>query len=229
MASLPIPGMNTGATIATAPDVSGGGFSMASGTLPIISGLAGLFAGNSSKNTNTQTQGTVNQTGTSNQSGSTTPNLSPLQQQLANLFTSQSMNQANKDPNLTDYEAGGLQTINANSNLQNQVLQNSLASRGLSFSPAAATAQTQQTINQGNQQSQFIQQIPLLARQLQQQNNAQLQSNFSALPTGVSTNSTGNTSQNQTTNATSQQQVTTPGGGIAGLLGGIASGIAAFL
>lgn len=225
MASLPIPGMNTGATIATAPDVSGGGFSMASGTLPIISGLAGLFAGNSSKNTNTQTQGTVNQTGTS--SGTTTPNLSPLQQQLANLFTSQSMNQANKDPNLTGYEAGGLQTINANSNLQNQVLQNSLASRGLSFSPAAATAQTQQTINQGNQQSQFIQQIPLLARQLQQQNNAQLQSNFSALPTGVST--TGNTTQDQTTDATQKQQVTTPGGGIAGLLGGIASGIAAFL
>lgn len=195
------------------------------GVLPIVSGLAGLFAGNATKNTSGTTSGTVSQSGSS--SNTTTPNLSPLQQQLANQFVNQSTNLANQDPNLTGYTASGLQTINQSGNAASAALRNSLASRGLSFSGAGANAETENTLNSINQGQQFLNQIPLLQRQLQQQNIQGEEAAFGALPTGVT--SSGSNSGTQTTNASQNQTVSTPGGGLAGLFGGIGAGLAALL
>lgn len=196
---------------------------MAGFALPIISGLAGLFGGASTKQTNTQSSG--NQTSSGTSGGSTTPNLSPLQQQLATLFTNNSQNMANNDPNLTGYTASGLQTINQSGNAATTALNNSLASRGLSFSPAAANAATQNTNNQINQGQQFLNQIPLLQRQLAQQNTAGLESAFGALPTGVTTTGSFNGNTSSQTNQSQTQQ--TPGGLLAGLFGGAGAGLAA--
>lgn len=200
-------------------------YSATEGAVPIVSGLAGLFAGNATKNTSGTTSGTVSQSGTT--SNTITPNLSPLQQQLANLFTSQTANMANNDTNLEGYKSAGLQTINQSGNAASTALKNSLASRGLSFSPAAANAETQNTLNTINQGQQFLNQIPLLQRQLQQQNIQGEESAFGALPTGVT--SSGSNSGTQTTNASQNTNVSTPGGGIAGLFGGIGAGLAALL
>jgi hypothetical protein len=197
---------------------------MASFVLPIISGLAGLFGGNSTKTTNTNSS--FNNASNTNTSGSTTPNLSPLQQSLSNMFGGQSETMANNTGNLLNgYTASGLQNINQAGQAQTSVLNNVLASRGLANSPDAATANTMNTENQLNQSQQLLSSIPLLQRQLQQQNIAQLQGAFSALPTGVST--TGTSASTNSGTGQQQQTTTTPGGGLAGLFAGLGGGLAA--
>ena len=197
---------------------------MASFILPIVSGLAGLFGGGSTKQTNTNSS--FSNASNSNQSGSTTPNLSPLQQMLSQMFGGQAETMASNTGNLLNqFTAGGLQNINTAGNAQTNVLNNVLASRGLANSPDAATANTMNTENQLNQSQQLLSSIPLLQRQLQQQNIAQLQGAFSALPTGVT--STGQSSSTNTGTGQQQQTTSTPGGGLAGLFAGLGGGLAA--
>jgi hypothetical protein len=197
---------------------------MSSFVLPIISGLAGLFGGGASKQTNSQFSN--NTASNTNTSGSTTPNLSPLQQSLSNMFGGQAETMANNTGNLLNgYTAGGLQNINQAGQAQTGVLNNVLASRGLANSPDAATASTMNTENQLNQSQQLLSSIPLLQRQLQQQNISQLQGAFSALPTGVS--STGSSASTGSSSGTGTQTTTTPGGGLAGLFAGLGGGLAA--
>jgi hypothetical protein len=200
----------------------------ASFILPIVSGLSGLLGGGSTKQTNTNSSFNNQQSASGTSSGSTTPNLSPLQQQLSNLFGGQAANMASNTENLLNgYTAGGLQNINQAGQAQTGVLNNVLASRGLANSPDAATANTMNTENQLNQSQQLLSSIPLLQRQLQEQNIAQLQGAFSALPTGVST--TGSTSSTGQSSGTGTQQTTqsTPGGLLAGLFSGLGGGLAA--
>lgn len=195
--------------------------------LPIISGLAGLFGGAASQKT--QTSGTQSQTSnsTNTQSGSTTPNFSPLQQQLINQFTSGESNLANSAQNLNGYEASGLQQIGSQAKAQNEQTSNQLASQGLSFSPAAATENTLNQENQLNQSQQFMNQIPLLQRQLQQQALTQLQGGFSAIPTGVNTSGTSNTTGSSNSSIQGTNIQSTPGGALAGGLAGVGGALAA--
>jgi hypothetical protein len=203
---------------------------MASFVLPIISGLAGLFGGSSTKQTTQQAQSQTNTSNSGTTSGSTTPNLSPLQQQLSQMFGSEAQSIFN--PNATaatlqGYETGGLQQIGQAGQAQNQVLNNILASRGLGSSPVAATANTMNEQNQINQSQQLLSSLPLLARQMAQQNIQGLTSAFSALPTGVSTTGTStNTGQTNFTGS-GTQTTSTPGGWLSGLLGGLGAGLAA--
>ncbi len=198
---------------------------MAGFVLPIISGLAGLFGGGQQG----QTQTNSNQSGTQNQQfssgGSTNPNLSPYQQQLAQLFTQGSINQYGQGTNLAPYTSQGLQQIQSGGAAQRKMTDNVLASRGLSYSPAAATADTQSSINTGNQMNQFLQGVPLLQHQLQQGNLQQLMQAFGVQPTGVTSTQSG-TSQGQSQqqgNSTSTQF----GNPLGGLLGGFGAGAAA--
>lgn len=200
----------------------------ASFILPIVSGLSGLFGGGSSKTTNTNTNYNNQQSAQGTSNASTTPNLSPLQTMLSQMFGGQAQTMADNTGNLLNgYTAGGLQNINQAGQAQTNTLNNVLASRGLANSPDAATANTMNTENQLNQSQQLLSSIPLLQRQMQQQNIAQLQGAFSALPTGVS--STGNTSQTGQSSGTQQQQSTTstPGGLLSGLFAGLGGGLAA--
>lgn len=196
---------------------------MASFILPIISGLTGLFGGASQKKTTTDYNNTQSQTGTN--SSSTTPNLSPLQTALSNLFGNQAQNLANNDTNLQGYQTQGLKDINSGSNMASKSIANNLASRGLSFSPAAATSLTQNENNRINQSQSFLSQIPLLQRQIAQQNIQGLEGAFSALPTGVS--SIGTSSATGTGSGNSTQVGSTPGGALPGALSGLGAGLAA--
>ncbi len=190
-----------------------------------VSGLAGLFGGGTQQKQATQTtsSGTQNTTGTN--ASNTTPNLSPIQQQLINQFSSGAENLANQGTNLNPYTASGLQQIGATGNTNQQNISNTLAAKGLQYSPAAGNAYTQNAINTGNQQSNFLNQIPLLQRQIQQQNIAGLQSAFQVQPTATS--STGAQNQTQSSTGTTQGNGAISGNPLAGLFGGVGSGLAA--
>lgn len=216
-----------------------------------LSGLAGLFGGGkqqkqATNQTTTQSgsqSGTFNNTGTNNfsnfgnQFGSSTPVLSPFQQALARQFTSRAQTLDNQAADMSGYTAGGLEGIDKGAQNANNILNATLASRGLAYSPAASTANTQATLNTIGQKNQFLQQIPLLQRQLQQQSLDQLMKAFQVQPVGTQTTqqttSGGqqNTSQSGTQNLTSNQTSNTQGNGVisgnpmGGLFGGFGSGL----
>ena len=196
-----------------------------------VSALAGLFGGKKQQQiTGTQTTSGAQ---TSNQqfngTNTSTPNLSPIQQKLVDLFTAGSINQFQHPQDLTDYKNAGLQAINQQSDITNKAVGNMLASRGLSFSPAAATAQTQGLINQGNQQTNFLESLPLLQRQFQQENIRQLLSSFGAIPTGQTQTQSGTSSGTSTIQGKTDQTATISGNPLAGLFGGAGAGLAAWL
>lgn len=198
---------------------------MASLAIPLISGLAGLFGGGQQQKQATSQTSSGTQTTSGSTSASTTPELSTEQQQLANTFGEGLINQYNQGIDLTPYKAQGLQDIQSSSAAAKKATDNQIAARGLSFSPAAATADTAQNINSGNQQSSFLNSLPLLQRQLTQQNLGQLISGFQALPTAVS--SQGNSNQTQTSNTSTQGNGALSGNPTAGLFSGLGAGLAA--
>lgn len=203
-----------------------------------FSGLAGLFGGG--KQQKVQTSGTISNTGTQSQSGTSassgfnttnlTHNLSPLQLSLIGQFTKGAGDLFNQANDLSGYRSEGLKTINQNANLADKVLQNSLAARGLTYSPAAANAITQGQINRVGQQSQFENQLPLLQRQLQESALGDIMKAFQLLPTDTTQSSAfgGQTASNQTgtSSSTQTQQGTNlvSGNPLTGLFGGLGSG-----
>lgn len=198
---------------------------MPSLAVPLISGLAGLFGGGTQQKqaTSETSSGTQNTSGST--AASTTPELSDEQQQLANTYGEGLINQYNQGVNLQPYEASGLQNIQSSNAAAAKATNNQIAARGLSFSPAAATAETAQNINAGNQTSSFLNSLPLLQKQLTSQNLAQLVQGFSALPTAVS--STGTSNQTQTSNTSTTGNGAISGNPTAGLFSGVGAGLAA--
>lgn len=198
---------------------------------PIISGLAGLAGGGVQQKVNTNTsqnqQGSTEQNQQGQTSGTVNPNLSPLQQQLSSLFGQQATNLASSSTNLAPYTAGGLQQIQGQGGANNQILQNLMASRGLSYSPAGTAAQAQNTLNTGNQANTFLQSIPLLQRQLQQQSLSGLISSFGALPTGTSSTGASSAFGSGSSQSSGQanQNSTISGNPLGGLLGGLGAGL----
>ncbi|MEX5491491.1 hypothetical protein ABFV43_22125, partial [Pseudomonas fulva] len=66
------------------------------------------------------------------------------------------------------YKTNGINTINNNSSLQNQVTQNILSARGLNFSPIAATQMGQNEADRFGKISTFENQLPLEAAKFEQ-------------------------------------------------------------
>ena len=195
----------------------------------LLGGLGGLFGGNATKNVNSSQNNSGTSSSQTQNYGTTSPNLSPLQSMLSNMFGGQAAALSQQDPNLTGYTAQGLQNINQSTNAASKNVSNQLASRGLSFSPYAATAMAQPQIAAAGQQSNFLSSIPLLQRSLQQQNIAGLESAFSALPTGTTSTSGGNTNQQQQSSMNGVNIQSTPGGGVAGGISGLGGGLIAGL
>lgn len=229
---------------------------MAALAIPLIAAaipaIAGLFGGKKQETKGTQDTSTHEESAQNNTSGQTTTgayngtqtatnvhNLSPLQQQLVDTFTKGAMDLNSSAADLSGYRNQGLQNINDASDAQNTVLRNTLAARGLSFSPAAGNAEMMGQQNRLNQQSSFLQGLPLLQRQLQTQAQQGLVSAFSALPTdstqtGVSSGSSaGNMSGFSNTTGVSDrtghtnQTGTVSGNPLAGFAGGLGAGLAA--
>lgn len=192
---------------------------MGSFILPIISGLAGLFGGQPKQQTST-TNSSSNSTGNFNSLNA--PQLNSNQNDLMNSFTNDAINRDNKPIDLSGFTAGGLQTINDGADLKSKIISNSLASKGLSFSPAAAFSQVQPQSDRIDQSTQFLNTVPLIQKQLQDQNFQNLLSAFKTIPTATETNgaSASNTTGSQTTTGTS------PNNSIAGALGGLGAGLA---
>src|SRR6266853_2190783 len=190
---------------------------MATAILPLISGLAGLFGGG------TQQRQATSQTSSGSQSygGTTTPNLNPFQQQLAQLFTSKAINFANQAPDLTGFTQSGIENINQANAGSHAATRNLLAARGLAYSPAYATAAIQEDQARSQQVSQFLSQIPLLQRQLQQQGIQGLEQAFQTQPYGQT--STGS----QTSQATTQGNGAISGNPLAGLFSGVGAALGA--
>lgn len=200
---------------------------MAGFVLPILSGLAGLFGGKSQQQQ--QTNQTTNQSQNQNYSGTqtNTPNLNPFQQQLAQMFTGAAMDQYKKSTNLAPYTSQGLQTIAGQGAANAKTIANNLASRGLSYSPAAATPLTQNLVNTGNQMSTFSAGVPLLERQLQDSALQNLFKAFTVQPYGTTSDTSGSSSGQSSSHTEGTGTVSTPGAGLAGLIGGLGAGLAA--
>lgn len=183
---------------------------MAAFAIPLItaglSAVSGLFGAKPKKTITDSTQ-----------DSSTNPNFSPLQNSLMQMFTSGAMSRYQKGTDLGGYTAGGLRTINNHAGVQDLATRNILASRGLSYSPAAATSQIQNENSRLGQSSDFLNSIPLLQRQLQGQDLDSLIKAFASIPTGTTSHGT----------AHSESTTPTPGGGIGGFIGGLGQGLLA--
>lgn len=175
-----------------------------------ISAAAGFFGGGDKKQDTSSTQ-------QSNSSSTSTPNLSPQQQSLINQIIKGASDQYNQSQDLSGFTAGGLQNINNNSNIQSKTVSNLLASRGLSYSPAAVTALSNPESNKLSQSSSFLNSIPLLQRQMKEDSLTTLMKSFGLLPTSVT-----NTSSSSSSGTGQQVQQGNP---IAGALAGAGAGL----
>ena len=264
-------GFGSGGVTVQAPPVSFGGggnnalpggannpLTQLTNLLPLlmILGMAGAFPSNYEKSgtsdTTTDTKGTSNLDtilntflNSSQQSSGvtgTTPTLSPETQDFMNKLMTKYNAQA--APSLTGYEAQQTNNINTGANAQSQAVNNILAARGLSTSPAAATAEAGLQQNRLNQITNMQQGLPLLKNQLDLQNLAGASAFFSAIPKGSITT----TNNQQTSQSTGQQtgsqvgsttstghtvgstnEKGTSGGGIPGAFQGLGAGLGAIL
>lgn len=194
---------------------------LTTGIASTFGGLAGLFGGGKQQQTNTN--GTIKNNGTSTFGQSTNPNLNPLQTALMNQFTKGASNLYNQSTNLTPYTSAGLENINNTSNLAAKNIASNLAARGLSWSPAAGTAETQNVLSRASQQNQFLNSIPLLQRQLQEGSLGDLMNAFKTIPVGQT--SSGTTTQDNT--QTQQGTNLVSGNPMAGLFSGAGAGMMA--
>lgn len=200
---------------------------MAAAAIPLIltglSGLAGFFGNKAKKQEQTSTTNSSQQTN-QNFTGTSTPNLSSNQQQLSDLFTSGAINKYLKGTDMSGITAGGLKQINQGADMKQIALRNSLASRGLSYSPYAGVVSAAQDSSRIGDSVNFLDQIPMLQRQLQSDDLGDLIKSFGALPTATTTSGT----SSGTTTGTSTQKGTGLVGGSpwAGALEGAGSALA---
>lgn len=117
---------------------------------------------------------------------SQTPTYDPATESLRQNLISSQMANLNKDVDLSGYQSQALQTNNAGYDAANKALQQTLAARGLTYSPVAGAA----TANLGTQRIgagiNIQNQIPLLAQQLYQQKLQSALQTFASMPYSVS-------------------------------------------
>ena len=198
------------------PSSSGGGGLTSS----MLSGIAGLAAALFPDTTTTNSSGNTNTSGSTsgNMSGSSTPTMSTLQQMLSQMFGAGAMNQFSNIPGVVNAtKVAGEQSIGANESAAQNSISNTLAARGLAYSPYAGTAMAQPAISAAAQQNQLAASLPLLNYSLTQSGLGGLESAMSATgPLGTST--TGSTNTSSTGQSTTNQNTTQTNQGIFGSL-----------
>lgn len=198
--------------------------------LGLLGGLGGLFGNRPKTYTTDQTGSSTGTTDASQyQDFYSNPTYDPYSDALRRGMIQNTLNYMQTDPDLTGYTAQGLQQINQSGSALKQSIADTLASRGLSYSPIAGSALTSADINRVQQGNQFINQIPLLRQQLQQQKMSDIVNTFRALPYGTSGSSVGRNlgtqSQNFSQHGTSTDPGNQTGGFLAGLGGGLGFGV----
>ena len=117
---------------------------------------------------------------------------------LGNLLQQMITSKLNAPTSLpSTYVPQGLSTINKNADLNRTSISNILAARGLSGSPIAGNALTQEELSRAGQTTDFMNQVPLINQALQRQDLATAMGLFSMRPQGQT--STGNSTTTQTT------------------------------
>jgi hypothetical protein len=160
-----------------------------------LSAAAGALGGGAQKSTTSQTS---------------TPNIPSNVQPLQNGVISSALSGL-AAPDLRGYTSTGMQQIAAGGRANSNILKNTLAARGLTYSSPLATSEEQaNTLNTTGQQTGFMNSIPLIRQQLLQQNLSGAVNAFRAQPYGSTVNGTASISQ--------------PGGVLGGLLGGLGAG-----
>lgn len=186
--------------------------------IPAIIGAAGTVGGallNKSKTTNQQS--------TSNQSSTatTTPVEAPEYTGLRDLLIKQATDKLNAPSALpAGYEEGGIGSINSTYDLIRQKNANNLVARGLSASPVAGVVDASTEMSRGGNIAGFRSNLPLIQRELANEDWQKAFSIFGARPIGSTTTGTG------TINTTGS--VTVPGSPLGGGLTSMA-GILAYL
>lgn len=193
---------------------------MAGFIAPIAGALGGLFDGifGGPKQTTT-----TNQTTNQNQSGTSTstPNLSPLQQGVVNNF----LNSANSGLTQSGTQANEmtgqqLQTNNNTYDAQNRVLQNTLAARGLTYSPVAASGTTAIKLAGAGANAATLGNAPILKQQLYNSNLSNIINAFRASPFGTTTDSSSTGTSNTEGTSTVQSKQNPFSAALQGFIGG---------
>lgn len=137
---------------------------------------------NSSSLTNTTSVNNTSQ----DTSGVKKFDLDPQTQALLDQLTGSYSSFAKAPLDFRGYQASGIQGINQNSDLQKQALEQIMASRGLSTSPAVSTGLNNIESNRFGQINQFNQQLPLLQNDLIGKNLGQASDFFGRIPLNTS-------------------------------------------
>jgi len=189
-------------------------------TLMGLAGAAGYFPTPSSSTTNTT--GTNTTKGTTSSTGVQTPNLSPGQQGLIDLITKQYGQITSGIPAAMEgIKNTGLQTLNRSAQLAGVGQQEAMAARGLASSPASGVAAGNLDNERFASTNRFLQSLPMMQQQMTL-NALQPAGNFAlSIPHGQTTTQTGTTDQTTNVDQTSKMEGS-QGGGIQGLLAGLA-------
>ncbi len=185
-----------------------------------LSALSGAF-GNKRKQTQEQTSNT-NQSFNKADSFDTTelPAYDEFQQNYKDQIYNKLLERLNQDPEMEGYSNQGQQTINRAGDSRQQALSHMLAQRGLQHSPISGYAAASADSARISDQSNFLNQIPLLKNQLQRDNLGDFSKFFSSLPTGSRRTGT-QTSTGTTNGVTTGTGSGTETGGQGGFLGGL--------
>lgn len=205
------------ATAAGTVGLGGGGGGSVAALASLLPQLLGTGLSAAAGAFGAQDKGSTSSSQQTSSTATSTPNLSPEQHALINMIIKASTDQYNQDTDVSGYTANGLQNINNASNIQSKTVQNLLASRGLSYSPAAVTALANPQSQKLQQSSAFLNSVPQYQRQLKEQSLTDLMKSFGLLPTAVTTTNNG-------TNTGTGQQIQA-GSPIAGALSGAGAGL----
>lgn len=171
--------------------------------------LASYLSGKSTKK--------QNQEQTSSSTTTSTPTLDPEISSARSKILQTYLNRLsdNNAGYLTSYTGNALKTSDRTSDLQQQALDAMLASRGLTGSVAGLAAKRKSLSESFADKINTLSQVPLLSRQLQNEDLSGLSGVVASAPYGTT----------QTNNSKTTGQTTTPGNWQTGLESGISSGI----
>ncbi|SRR5258706_5874704 len=195
---------------------------MATAAIPIIGSLlSGLFHGKPATQTQSSS-GTSTGLTSGSSTGSTAPIFDPATDQLRQLLLGAAGNQlTSAAPDLTGIQSQQLENVNHGYNDASQALQQTLAARGLTYSPVAGSSQAQLGTQRIGAGIGVMNQMPLLREQLLQQRLSNALNVFRGQPYGQKTNQSGISSTNNNFTGTSTGTSTAPGGMLGGLFTGL--------
>lgn len=198
-----------------------------------LSALAGALGSRKGAQTSTQNQSSTSSSSYNDEASqdvnlATMPEMDATQQFYRDYILKSLMDRYKSSTDLTGYTTAGLQNINTGAAAQRNALSQILASRGLSYSPAATSAMGRIESGRIGEQVGFLNQIPLLQRQFGNEDINNLANFFRTLPTGQ--RQTGTTTQRRfgTSGGTSTGTgVNQPAGNVlGGLFSGLGTGLA---